>query len=272
MFFAALFSFPLLALLAHRDQADGSLWPRRPGWVFLRAATSVISTVAAFYAFGSLPLAQTYAILFAIPLIITLLSILVLGEQVTPLRWLALLTGFAGVLVMVRPGSDLFTWATFLPLVSGLCYGGAMVLARRMGNSFTAAAMAFHSNLIFLVNAALLSLIFGTGQFTNESQASLGFLTRGWTMPALPDLLGMMACGGIAAIGLTLLTQAYRIAQASIVAPFEYTGLIWSVLYGWIFWRDWPDATGWTGIAIIVGAGLLVLYGDKTRPPAKATP
>lgn len=272
MLVRSLTAVPLMALIVHRSGGLGTLaapgWPRMLG----RGLLNFMAYTCYYLALAALPLPTTVALYFTAPLFITLLSILVLGEQVTTLRWVALLTGFAGVLVMVRPGSDLFNWATLLPLVSGLCYGGSMILARRMGGSFTAPAMAFHGNLIFLANAALLALVFGGGQFANESQASLGFLTRGWVTPALPDLLGMMACGVIAAIGLTLLTTAYRIAQASLVAPFEYTGLIWSVLYGWVIWHDWPDATGWIGISIIVGAGLLVLYGDQTSQTAKASP
>lgn len=84
-------------------------------------------------------------------------------------------------------------------------------------------------------------------------------------MPTAFDLGLMMLCGLIAAAGLTLLTQAYRIAQSNVVAPFEYTALIWGVLYGWIFWQDWPDRTGWIGIAVIVGAGLFVIWRERVE-------
>ena len=73
----------------------------------------------------------------------------------------------------------------------------------------------------------------------------------------------MMGCGVIAAAGLTLLTQAYRVAESSVVAPFEYSAMIWGVIYGWIFWQDWPDMTGWIGISIIVASGLYVLYRER---------
>lgn len=76
----------------------------------------------------------------------------------------------------------------------------------------------------------------------------------------------MASCGVIAALGLTLLTQAYRVAEANVVAPFEYTGLIWSVLYGWLFWREWPDPVGWVGILIIVAAGTYVFYRERSMP------
>ena len=80
----------------------------------------------------------------------------------------------------------------------------------------------------------------------------------------------MAACGVIAATGLTLLTQAYRVAESSVVAPFEYTAMIWGVLYGWVFWHDWPDTTGWIGIGIIVASGLYLLYRERVEKRAAA--
>lgn len=140
-----------------------------------------------------------------------------------------------------------------------------MIAARRLGTTETASALAFWGNAVFLGGAILLSLIFGSGAWEGDAHPSLAFLLRGWVMPTALDLALMMACGIIAAIGLTLLTQAYRVAEASVVTPFEYSGLIWSVLYGWLFWRDWPSGTDWAGIAIIVGAGLYILWRETRR-------
>jgi drug/metabolite transporter (DMT)-like permease len=216
-----------------------------------------------YLALAALPLATTVALYFAAPLFITLLSVLVLQEKVGLLRWLAVIAGFAGVIIMVRPGSDLFDWAAPLAVLSGLTYGISMVTARRLGTTETAAALAFWGNAVFLLCALILSVIFGGGHFAGAGHKSVAFMTRGWVWPTGFDVALMMTCGVIAAAGLTLLTQAYRIAQSNVVAPFEYTALIWGVLYGWIFWSDWPDTTGWIGIAIIVGAGLFVIWQER---------
>ena len=227
------------------------------GFVMFAAYTSY------YLALAALPLATTVALYFAAPLFITLLSVLILNEKVGPLRWLAVATGFAGVIVMVRPGSDLFDWAAPLAIISGLTYGVSMVAARRMGSHETATALAFWGNAVFLFCALVLSAIFGWGAFAGAGHKSVAFMTRGWVWPAGFDIFLMMLCGVIAAAGLSLLTQAYRIAQSNVVAPFEYTALIWGVLYGWIFWSDWPDRTGWIGITIIVGSGLLVIWLER---------
>lgn len=218
-----------------------------------------------YLALAALPLATTVALYFAAPLFITLLSVLILKEKVGLPRWLSVVAGFVGVIIMVRPGSDLFDWAALLAILSGLTYGVSMVSARRMGTTETAAALAFWGNAVFLFCALILSGIFGSGDFAGTGHKSIAFMTRGWVLPTGFDTLLMMACGVIAAAGLTLLTQAYRISQSNVVAPFEYTALIWGVIYGWIFWFDWPDSTGWIGIAIIVGSGLLVIWQERAE-------
>ena len=227
------------------------------GFVMFLAYTSY------YLALAALPLPTTVALYFAAPLFITLLSVLILHEKVGLQRWLAVVAGFAGVVIMVRPGSNLFDWAAPLGVFSGLTYAASMVSARRLGSTETAAALAFWGNAVFLICALILSAVFGAGHFAGAGHKSVAFMTRGWVMPTGFDIGLMMACGVIAAAGLTLLTQAYRIAQSNVVAPFEYTALIWGVLYGWIFWSDWPDSTGWIGIAIIVGSGLFVIWRER---------
>ena len=269
MVFRSLTAVPFLLILVKLNGGLATLLtPGLPkmigrGFVMFLAYTSY------YLALAALPLATTVALYFAAPLFITLLSVLILKEKVSPLRWLAVAAGFAGVVIIVRPGSSLFDWAAVLAVLSGLTYGIAMVSARRMGITETAAALAFWGNAVFLLCALILSAIFGSGAFAGAGHKSVTFLTRGWVMPNGPDTLLMMACGVIAAAGLTLLTQAYRIAQSSVVAPFEYTALIWCVLYGWVFWSDWPDLTGWIGITIIVGAGLFVIWLERLEGPRK---
>jgi drug/metabolite transporter (DMT)-like permease len=185
---------------------------------------------------------------------------------VGPRRWIALVAGFAGVLIMVRPGGDLFEWAAILPVLSGFAYAISMIGARRLGTTQSASALAFWGNAVFLAAALAMSAVLGSGGFAQETHPSLAFLLRGWVTPTPFDLTLMMACGVIAAIGLTLLTQAYRIGEASVVTPFEYTGLLWSVIYGWAFWQQWPTLPDWTGIAIIIGAGLYILWREGRQP------
>ncbi len=197
-----------------------------------------------------------------------ILSVVMLKEHVSAKRGLAVALGFCGVVIMVRPGGALFDWAAVLPIFCGFAYALSMILARTMGTKDTAAAMAFWGNNAFLICGLLLSAIYGSGTHTQAMHPSLSFLTRGWVWPDAVDSGLMCACGLIAAIGLTLLTQAYRSGQSSVVAPFEFTFAFWGILWGWLFWRQLPDDLGWLGIAIIIGAGIYVLRaeGVKARP------
>jgi len=214
---------------------------------------------------AALPIPTVVAIFFTAPLFITLLSIALLGERVSARRWLAVIGGFLGVVIMLRPGSEIFEWASLLPVGAALFYGLSQIIARRLGRSERASTLAFYGNVIFILGGLVLAAALGSGQYADESHLSLGFMLRGWTESTPIDLLLMMLCGVIAAVAIFLLTRAYVIAEANVVAPFEYTALIWGVLYGWVFWRDLPDVTAWAGIAIIVASGLYVLLRDRRQ-------
>ena len=260
----------LLALTYRMDGTLGTLFTRTWPAMLARGLLNFSAYTAYYLALAALPMATTVALYFTAPLLITVLSVFILHERVSPGRWGAVLVGFCGVLIMVRPGDDLFDWAALLPVFCGAAYGLSMVLARLMGTRETAAAMAFQGNIAFLGCGLVLSAVFGAGGYGESGHASLQFLMRGWAWPSLWDGFLMCACGGIAAIGLTALTQAYRIAQSSQVAPFEFTFAFWGVLWGWVFWGDLPDFWGWTGMAIIILAGLYVLRPEAAETRAGA--
>jgi drug/metabolite transporter (DMT)-like permease len=248
----------LLALVAFAGGLRTLLSPRAP-ILLVRGGIMFTAYTAYYLGLAALPLATCVSLYFASPLFITIFSVFLLKEQVGPRRWAAVLFGFLGVVAIVRPGSEIFEWAALLPVYAGLSYGFAQVLARKLGDTESAAVMASYNNLFFLIAGIALTAVLGGGSFADERHASLGFLLRGWATPSAVDLALMIACGIIAAVALTLLTEAYRAAEANIVAPFEYTALVWSVLLGWLFWRELPDAIGWAGMAVIVGAGLYLL-------------
>jgi drug/metabolite transporter (DMT)-like permease len=271
----SLVAAPLLLAMVAADTGLQSIFSQRASLLTVRGLINLVSYTSFYLGLAAIPLANCVALYFTAPLFITLLSALALNERVGPRRWVAVAAGFLGVIVMLRPGSDLFEWAALLPVCAGMTYGTAQVLARRIGSAESAAVMAAYSNFVFLIGASMMAAFFGGGAFADEGHASLAFLLRGWTMPTLTDLLLMMSCGVIAAVALTLLSEAYRSAPANTVAPFEYSALAWSVLYGWLVWGELPDAVGWLGIAIIIGAGLYVLYRESIRSlsrPAAVTP
>ncbi|MGV8987323.1 MAG: DMT family transporter [Cypionkella sp.] len=256
-------------MLAITKWFDGSLaslasrsWPA----MLARGLLNFLAYAAYYLALAALPMATTVALYFTAPLIIVVLSVVMLHETVSLKRWLAVGMGFAGVLILVHPGGGLFDWAALLPIFCGFAYALSMIMARTMGTRDSAAAMAFWGNIAFLLCSLALSLIYGPGSRTEAFHPSLAFLTRGWAMPTALDAFLMCSCGLIAAVGLTLLTQAYRIGLSSVVAPFEFTFAFWGILWGWLFWHQLPDGAGWLGIAVIIAAGIYVMRADKAQP------
>lgn len=263
MVIRSLTALPLLLGLVALDGGIRNLASPRPGMLVVRGLIMFAAYTSYYLGLAALPIAKSVALYFAAPLFITMLSVVALGETVGPRRWAAVAVGFVGVLIMVRPGSQFFEWASLLPLFAGLAYAVSQIITRKLGEIERATTMTFYGNGVFLLGGALLAASFGTGGPASGDHPSLAFLVRGWVWPTPVDLLLMVACGVVAAAGLTLLTQAYRVAPANIIAPFEYTAVVWGALYGWLFWRDLPAATTWLGMAIIIGAGLYVLNRER---------
>ena len=241
-----------------------------PGWprMLARGLLGFLAYTAYYLGLATLPMAETVALYFTAPLFIALAAALFLGERVSLPSALAIAAGFVGVVLIVKPGGEEFDLAALLPILGAFGYALYMVAARPLGQSETAAAMAFWGNLCFLLCALALSAVYGSGSFADGSHPSMAFLTRGWVMPGATDLVLMGTCGVIAAVGLTLLTHAYRIAPSATVAPFEYSFMFWAVLWGWLAWGDFPDWLGWAGIAVIIGAGLVVIRRPQTEKAA----
>ncbi len=272
MVIRSLTAMPFLLWIVHAF--DGSLATiATPGWwkMLARGLLNFVAYTAYFLGLAALPMAETVALFFTGPLFITLSAALILREKVPPAAALAVAAGFAGVLLIVRPGAEGLSWTVALPILGAAGYALSMVSARPLGRTESAAAMAFWSNACFLLCALALAAVWGSGAHEGTSDPAMAFLTRGWVMPSAWDLGLMAACGGIAAIGLTLLTQAYRAAPSSTVAPFEYSFMFWGVLWGWLFWREIPDAIAWLGIAVIIAAGLYVIRQPETAKE-KAAP
>jgi drug/metabolite transporter (DMT)-like permease len=250
---------PLLLALVQREVGwralIGAHW-----WPLTLRATIMFGAYTAYYmAFPALPLADAIALYFTVPLFLTALAGPVLGEHLSWKVWAAVLLGFFGVLVMLQPGSGLFEAAGLLSLLSAALYGTAMLMARKMGGSQVASVMSFYQNAIFLLGSGLGALVLLALGKLPVTHPSLVFLLRPWTLPSLRDGALIASCGVIAAVAMTFLTNAYRVARTSIVAPFEYTGILWAPLWGFLFFSEVPKPTTVLGAGIIGIAGLLAM-------------
>lgn len=264
----AIVSFPILvamvALSGGIRQLDTPHWPV----LVLRGAILLCAYTTYFMAFPALPLAEAIALYFMVPLIITVMSGPLLGEHVSLKAWGAVVLGLVGVFVILQPGRGLFEPAALLSLVSAITYAYAMILASKHGGEVPATVMTFYQNAVYLLGALLIAVVVYALGLEPPGHPSLDFLVRNWDVPSVKDMALMGVCGVIAAFGSTLLSQAYRMGQANIVTPFEYTGMIWAVVFGFLFFGEVPKWTTIAGMALIALAGVLALNaGSKVKAP-----
>ncbi len=255
----------LLAFVVPLEGGYGVLRTKRLGLHLARGFAVVVANLTFFTGLASLPLGEATAIFFAAPLFITILSIPMLGERVGPRRWAAVLIGLAGTAIMVRPGGATFQAAALLPLLAAFAYAMLQILTRKLGLAEKASAMAFYIQITMLVVATLFGLIAGDGRFAGSGGPNLQFLFRAWVWPDTTDLWIMAGIGCLSAAGGYLVSQAYRVAEAGLVAPFEYIAMPLAVVWGILLWGDWPDALAWTGIGLVAGAGVYVFYRETLR-------
>lgn len=253
IFFTTLMSFPLCTLMLLQDSTRDNLRPHHPWWTALRTLCTVIATVSAFYAFAALPLAQTYAILFAMPLLITLLAIPILGERVGWRRALAVLIGLAGVIVVLRPGSTPLSLGHAAALVAALFSAVSGIIVRKIGKEERSLVLILYP---LLANFLLMALL----------------LPRSYQPMPLEHLAYVAAVSSLGFVaGLTLIA-AYRAAEAAIVAPMQYSQIVWAALFGSLIFGESIDTATILGAAIIIGAGLYIVFRENAGGASTTTP
>jgi len=237
-----------------------------------RGLLLVASNSTFFLGLIAMPIAEAVAMFFVAPLFITLLSALVLGERVGPRRLLAVLAGFAGVVVVVRPGSGLFGFTALLPVAAAATYAIMQILTRRLGATDSAVGMAFSVQMVFIAASVGMGLVAGDGRFAGSDDPSLTFLLRPWRLPSAGDvpLLGLV--GLLTAMASVLMSQAYRSTAPATIAPFEYIALPFAAAWGFLFWGEVPDAIAILGMGLIIGSGVFIVVRTERLRTGVATP
>lgn len=228
----------------------------------LRTLIVLVSNVSFFTGLAALPLADALAIAFVAPLFITAASALFLKEPVGPHRWGAVIAGMVGVIIMLRPGSGVIQPAALLLLVSSLCYAVSQLMSRQMRATESTVTLNIYLHLAFLITSLAMGFFAGDGHLMGDPQGVFAFLFRPWVWPAPADWPILILIGVAVAVAGLLVSQAYRLAEAALVAPFEYLGMPMAILAGVLIFGDWPDRTAWVGITLICGAGLYTLWRE----------
>ena len=221
-----------------------ALWhTNRTGLVVLRGVCLAFGSVSMLIALQVMPLAETVAIIYITPLLVMIAGAALLRETVSLAGWVAAAIGFAGVLLIVRPGSGLDGLGVALSLFNAACATGYHLLTRVLARTETTMALVFHTALVGAVSFVTLMLVLGTE-----------------TLPTAFDFATMLALGGLATAGHLIFTLAYREAPASTLAPINYMHIAFATVLGWLVFSQLPDALGFTGMALIAVAGLMAAW------------
>ena len=256
VFFRSAFAIvPVVVIYAFRGELASAVRTSRPLGQLGRGSLSVCGMFSNFSALTRLPLADATAISFASPLITVALAAVILKERVRVYRWTAVIVGFFGVIVMLIPHFDLSRYAaagvastaavgSLLALTSAVCNAGTVIQTRRLTQSETTSSIVFYFSLICAIAGALT-------------------LPFAWHSPTWRELMALVSLGFLGGLAHIFLTESYRYAAASVVAPFDYSSMLWALLLGYWLFGELPEKLVYLGAAIVTGAGLFVIWRER---------
>lgn len=263
LLFRCVGSLPVIALILWKEGRGWSiatpLWRR----VCLRGIILAAAYLCFVLAIAAIPIANAVAIYFTMPFFVAGLAGPLLHERVRLHRWLAIIAGFIGVLIMVRPGAGVFEPASLLALGSAFGYALGQMLGRPLSQKVPPIVIATWQNFIYAGMALAIGIFFNTFHGFHFTHPSLVFLSRPPVWPSAFDAALLFGHGMFAACAMILFINAYRLAETNFVAPFEYSAMIWAVFYGIVLFGDFPDFYNWLGAGIVVVAGILMILRDR---------
>jgi len=212
----------------------------------MRGTLFIIGSMLIVWSLAELPLATAITMLYISPIFMVILSVPLLGEQISRHRWIAVIGGFAGVLIIMRPGASTFQWALLLPLLAAMVNALRDVITRRLARTETSIAILFWSNIILMAG---------------------GFMTlpMGWAPVSAQDAFWFVAAGIFNGTAHFCIIDALRTGEASALAPIRYTALLWAALLGFLVWGEVPELWLLAGAAVIVGSSLYMIRAERRR-------
>ncbi len=239
-----LFAFIPILIMVRTTVGFGTLRTERPLRHLTRSVIGLAAMVCTFTSLKTLPLVASATLGFTAPLFMTVLTLVVLREAVPWQRWLAVMVGFAGVVVAMHPGAVRPTVGVAFGLAAAFLTAGAMISIRGMPKSESGPTIAFYFTLAGTV-------------------VSLAGLPFGWIVPDPKTLMVMVATGLAGGVAQLLLTTAVRLAPLPVLAPFDYTQLVWASAFGFVLWGERPDGWLLVGAAIVAGSGVYILWRER---------
>lgn len=237
-------SIPFLIIIFGFGRRDILTIRSQPLLVGVRAALGSATIATTFFAYSLMPMADTTTLLFTASLFVPVLGVIFLGENVGPYRWTAVAAGFIGVLIMLRPSGEVYSLGVAAALAAACMQAGLQILLRYIGRFESPETTSFY---FFVIGTLLMAL-------------SLPFIAVRPTIEEIPVLIGLGLSGAAAQ---WLLSTALRNAPAAIVTVFNYSGIIWATLLGWMIWNDWPLPHVFAGAAVVIASNLLMIWRES---------
>ncbi len=239
-------SMPFLIMIFVFGRREILVIRSKPAAVGIRAVLGSVSLMTTFAAFSIMPMAETTVLLFTASLFIPVLGVFVLGERVGPYRWAAVAIGFAGVVIMASPAGNVSALGVTIALTASLMHATLQIVLRYLGKFESPETVTFY----FVVIGTLVTAL------------PLPFVAVAPTVREIPLLFGVGLSGAAAQ---WLLSVAFRNAPAAVVTVFNYTGIVWATLFGWLIWNDWPLPAVLAGAAIVIGSNVLMIWRETRK-------
>jgi drug/metabolite transporter (DMT)-like permease len=236
-----------------------------PALSILRGILFFFAYSAFYLAQSKMPIANATVLFLVSPFFITILSILFFKSQVGYKHWITMLVGFFGIVLICQPTTGEFNFYYLLPILVALSYALIVNISKLTADKDTLYQQVLYMYFITALLSGLAGLLLGDGRFDTVEYSEIAFVVRAWEFSSLKTVIWLLAISVVGATALLFLLGAYRLADPSVISPYEYTLLLWMVLWGYIFWRDVPSLNVVVGMLFVVGAGLYLFYKERAK-------
>ena len=218
---------------------------------------------AFYFAQSKMPIATMTVLFLVSPFFITLTSIFFFESQVGYRRWISILIGFVGVVLICQPETGQFNYYYLIPIIVALSYAFSVIIVKKTADRDTLYQQMILTYLIMGLLSGITGLLFGDGRFDTAENSEIAFIVRSWQFVEIESTFKLFAISVLGSAGLLILMGAYRVADPAVISPYEYSLLIWMILLGYLVWGDVPSFNIAIGMVLIVGAGIYIFYRER---------
>ena len=218
---------------------------------------------AFYFAQSKMPIATMTVLFLVSPFFITLTSIFFFQSQVGYRRWISILIGFVGVVLICQPETGQFNYYYLIPIIVALGYAFSVIIVKKTADRDTLYQQMILTYLIMGLLSGITGLLFGDGRFDTAENSEIAFIVRSWQFVEIESTFKLFAISVLGSAGLLILMGAYRVADPAVISPYEYSLLIWMILLGYLVWGDVPSFNIAIGMVLIVGAGIYIFYRER---------